>query len=1325
MLWLDASTLAEARRVRGLKPLREGDKLDAWPDGSGRGQPVGQPDTGAQPRYWPLGDLRLVRFDGVGSFLQSSRLGRGADNVTVFIVAAVHKNPGMFAGLFGTSATGKNDYQTGFNLDQGGQASTRLTRFNHEGAGMLGQANLLREPQEFGNLLRVSVASTAGPKGVQLFVNGKPQGARSRSASRIAMDEIIVGGRFYNNFAAASPCGFGEVDIAEVLIYDRVLREEERGKVDQYLATKYAQAGRIPGPAVAGKPLVRVTTPPPVQMMLPGFTVKQLPVTMPNVNNVLYRPDGKLVALGYNGNVYLLSDSDGDGLEDRVELYWEDKGALRSPIGLALTPPNYFAGEGVFVACKGKSCLLLDTNRDGKADKEVVIAQGWKELPHGVDALGVAVDPKDHSVYFGLGCMDYEDPYGVQKKGALRYSLTNERGSILRIAPDLKSREIVATGIRFPVGLRFNRHGDLFCTDQEGATWLPNGNPFDELLHIQKGRHYGFPPRHPQHLPNVIDEPSLMDYGPQHQSACGLAFNEPVNGGPTFGPEAWKDDVIVAGYSRGKLYRTQLIKTITGYVSRNQLLACLNMLTADACVSPRGDLVLAVHSGGPDWGNGPTGNGRLYQIRYTGNEVAQPVGVWAQTPREVRIAFDRPLTPEQVSSFRTGIAIEYGRYVAPGDRFEILHPGYQVVQHQQRTPRYALPIYSTQVTPDGRMLILATAVHPANQHYVVTLPDVTRLNGPSVLLQVPEMDIAYELTGVEASWQGASGNWSGWLPHLDPAIARQWTSGSAEHDRLWQAVQGRGRLTLRTTLQLRDMLRPAVQPGSRLEHTLPGERVTMRFASWVPFQVRMPGKVETSLALKRIQVVRVTTEVLERVPLEIVMEVNGDPALDITWHTAEDPRLRPLPVHRLLLPWAPASEESTPVNVVMERPELTGGNWERGRQVFLSEQGACSKCHSYRGEGQKIGPDLSNLPHRDYTSVLRDITEPSFAINPDFVTQVISLTDGRVLTGSVRTHGNSLLIANDKGEVTTVTRSDVEAMKPSKVSIMPEELPKQLGAERVRDLLTFLLTDPPRMPDYGRGKPPEPRLRQEVEAVLAGAPASPGKPKPIHLVLVAGRKDHGPGEHDYPAWQRVWKQLLSLAEGTTVSTANDWPSTEQLKSADVLVFYQQGQWTPERAKDLDAFFARGGGAVYLHYAVDGGKDAPGFAQRIGLAWQGGQSRYRHGWLDLGFDTGSRHPIGRNLDKLRLHDESYWRLVGDTRRVRLLASGKEDGEPQPLFWTLEPSGGRVFVSIPGHFSWTFDDPLFRVVLLRGMAWAAREPVDRFNALVYPGARVKEE
>ena len=251
-----------------------------------------------------------------------------------------------------------------------------------------------------------------------------------------------------------------------------------------------------------------------------------------------------------------------------------------------------------------------------------------------------------------------------------------------------------------------------------------------------------------------------------------------------------------------------------------------------------------------------------------------------------------------------------------------------------------------------------------------------------------------------------------------------------------------------------------------------------------------------------------------------------------------------------------------------------------------------------------------------------------------------------------------------------------------------------------------------------------PRPRSEVVAVLAGSETLPAELKEMNVVLVSGRKDHGPGEHDYPAWQVMWQRLMSLAPNTTAATADTCPSKEQLESADVLVFYQQGTWNADRAQDIDAFLKRGGGLVYIHYAVDGGQDAPGFAQRIGLAWKGGASAFRHGGLDLGFDPAGGHPIARNFETLHLHDESYWQLLGDPKNIRLIATGVEAGKPQPLFWTMQPSNGRVFVSIPGHFSWSFDDPLFRLLLLRGIAWSANESVDRFNDLVYPGARIAE-
>jgi putative heme-binding domain-containing protein len=1332
-VWLDASRQNAARRSRKVPELRSGEPIDTWLDASGKGRHVSQKDAASQPLIHSADGYTALRFDGTHRSLSRSGLDASFQALMIFAVATPFSNGGDFRGFLALNQTGRNDYVSGLTIDQGWPGSTRFESLNVEGAGFGGAVNLLKEGDEFGTVQRLCVTTAPGSGGTRLYVNGKPAGRRDRAESALRMDQLTVGARFYTNGGPPQVRGFLDGDILEVLIYDRILSDAERAAVEGYLVAKHGDRRKIaiPRPVGAGKPLVTVANPPPVQMLVPGFTVRQLPIDLTNINNIEYRADGKLVALAYDGNVYLLSDTDGDGLEDRVEVFWDNKGRLRAPIGMALTPPGYKHGNGLFVASKGKCSLIVDSKGADHADREIIVADGWQELPHGVDALGVALDPRDGSVYFGLGAADFTNPYLMGADGRARYSLRSERGTILRVSPDFKSRETVCTGIRFSVGLRFNAAGDLFCTDQEGATWLANGNPFDELLHIEKGRHYGFPPRHPRHLPNVIDEPSVFDYGPQHQSTCGLCFDEPVNGGPVFGPGWWRSDALIAGYSRGKLYRTKLVKTPAGYVAMNQLIAGLNMLALDACVSPKGDLVIAVHGGGPDWGNGPTGKGKLYKVSYTGKDLPQPVLTWPQTPREVRVAFDRPLEPEQLRSLASKTVIEYGKYVSAGDRFELHRPGYQAVQDQLRTPRFELPVLGVQVTKDRRTLIVQTAIHPASANYALTLPGLGRPLTVDAkkgqLRQVPETDLRYDLCGIEAAWHATSGavDWSGWLPHVDLDVSHKLTAASASHEDLWRLLQKPGTLTLRTKLNLWDMLRPAVQPGSRIDHQWPAEEVTVVLRSSAAIDVNHAGKPVQATSDKhgrRVVQVVVKQTADSPVPFEITLPTGGDmPELNVSYFTNEDARPRALPLHRFLLPWAALKKDAMIAD--REIPELHGGNWERGRRVFFSEVATCFKCHTLGAEGGTIGPDLSNLSQRDYASVLRDITEPSYAINPDYIAQAITLNDGRVLTGAVRTDGDRLHIGDAQGKVTTVRRAQVESMQTSPVSIMPEGLPKQLGPEKMRDLLTFLLTEPPRMPDYGAGSPPPPRSLHEVQAVLAGAPEPPEKVRPIHVVLVAGKKDHGPGEHDYPAWLKVWPKLLTMADQVTVTTAMDWPTAADLKTADVMVFYQQGKWTPERARDIDAFLVRGGGLVYLHYAVDGGADAPGFAQRIGLAWRGGQSKFRHGPLDLGFETGRRHPIGRNFDKVHLEDESYWNLVGDPSKIDVLAGGVEDSQTQPLFWTLEPAKGRVFVSIPGHYAWTFDDPLFRVLLLRGIAWTAREPVDRFNCLATPGARVK--
>ena len=198
-------------------------------------------------------------------------------------------------------------------------------------------------------------------------------------------------------------------------------------------------------------------------------------------------------------------------------------------------------------------------------------------------------------------------------------------------------------------------------------------------------------------------------------------------------------------------------------------------------------------------------------------------------------------------------------------------------------------------------------------------------------------------------------------------------------------------------------------------------------------------------------------------------------------------------------------------------------------------------------------------------------------------------------------------------------------------------------------------------------------------------------------------------------------RLLALADNVSVTSCTGFPSREQLAAADVTVFYSANTgWDLKAAALLDEYQQRGGGLVYLHWGIEGGKEPEALADRVGLAFSA--SAFRHGEMELVF-TGAAHPITQGFSRLRFTDESYWALRGDPARVSVLATSLEDNQPRPQIWTLQRHQGRVFGCIPGHYTWTFDDPLYRVLVLRGIAWSARlADVNRLVELAPVGARL---
>ena len=153
---------------------------------------------------------------------------------------------------------------------------------------------------------------------------------------------------------------------------------------------------------------------------------------------------------------------------------------------------------------------------------------------------------------------------------------------------------------------------------------------------------------------------------------------------------------------------------------------------------------------------------------------------------------------------------------------------------------------------------------------------------------------------------------------------------------------------------------------------------------------------------------------------------------------------------------------------------------------------------------------------------------------------------------------------------------------------------------------------------------------------------------------------------------------------------------------------------------MDAYLERGGGLVFLHFSINGGSASAPLASRIGRAWTG--NKWKRADVQLKFTP---HEITRGFPETDLRpEEPYWNLAGDGTNTTTLASMQADGAAQPPAWCADRAQRRIFVHIPCHFTWTHDDPLFRALVYRGICWTARRPLNRLDAAIDTGARVRE-
>jgi putative heme-binding domain-containing protein len=143
---------------------------------------------------------------------------------------------------------------------------------------------------------------------------------------------------------------------------------------------------------------------------------------------------------------------------------------------------------------------------------------------------------------------------------------------------------------------------------------------------------------------------------------------------------------------------------------------------------------------------------------------------------------------------------------------------------------------------------------------------------------------------------------------------------------------------------------------------------------------------------------------------------------------------------------------------VLAPERLADADLVKGHAAFEKN---CAVCHVLFGEGKNIGPDLTGGQRDNLRYLLENILDPSAVLAQDFKMSHVFMKDGRLVTGVVLIEKEDLLTVQTQEEVLTLDRNEIDTIRPSEVSLMPEGLLEPISEKEVLDLFGYLMASSP------------------------------------------------------------------------------------------------------------------------------------------------------------------------------------------------------------------------------------------------------------------------
>jgi cytochrome c oxidase cbb3-type subunit 3 len=136
---------------------------------------------------------------------------------------------------------------------------------------------------------------------------------------------------------------------------------------------------------------------------------------------------------------------------------------------------------------------------------------------------------------------------------------------------------------------------------------------------------------------------------------------------------------------------------------------------------------------------------------------------------------------------------------------------------------------------------------------------------------------------------------------------------------------------------------------------------------------------------------------------------------------------------------------------------LVPGDVEHGEQIFWGN-GRCAECHTIRGRGGILGPDLSNVGgQQTFEHILNSLTKAPPQIPRGYQPVEVVTTGGQKISGIAKNDDNfSLQLLDSHERLQLFTRDELRQVIYKKQSLMPSDYDKKFTAAELQDLLAFL-----------------------------------------------------------------------------------------------------------------------------------------------------------------------------------------------------------------------------------------------------------------------------